>query len=307
MLRDRRYFLRMVALSPLTIRGPQAFAARLFGSTAGPCNCINILLHGFFFMEFQKDDQGKDMLVVASPQVDGHQPLYRDHDSWLLQPPDPVIDLRGALSPGSRQSFPDRVLCFSRKDISLPRDYFVSLANNYSLLMKLPLPRDIVPLRLGLRADLPLSGGNVARSIEHASNSEHVALVVRLKYDDISDPFFPSTRSYYEEHCYFPDIGDVKAALDAARTVFGKEFDLDIPDLKDAIVDLDNQSDLPDEISPDDEIALSEGAPCLPSGAKDVKKHQSRRGNHRSKNHDSKEGDDRTVEPSTCPLFGVNP
>src|SRR5258708_15482485 len=97
------------------------------------------------------------------------------------------------------------MLSFSRGDIKIKRQNFIDLGQTYSFLMKLPAPRDISPLRNGLRSDLPIADGSVTRSMRRLSDSEHVALVVRLKYDGPTDRF-PSARSYYEEHCHIPSL-----------------------------------------------------------------------------------------------------
>src|SRR5258708_1247233 len=124
MIKNRRQFLKTLSLSPLLFAHSGTSVTSLFGSTAGPCKCINILLHGFFFLEFQKDEFGKDMLVVASPIVEGHTPFFRDHDSQQLQRSTPVIDLRTQITPGSRLDFPDQMLSFSRGDIKIKRQNF---------------------------------------------------------------------------------------------------------------------------------------------------------------------------------------
>jgi len=285
---NRRHFLKMLGVgSILALSNPLLEA---YASTAGPCSCVNILLHGFFFMEFQDD-----MLLVASPKHQPHQVLFRD-SGGALQPLSSLIDLRDALQPGSKTTFPSKILQFSRSDIKLNRPFIdKNNPNQYACFMQLPKPHDIVPLRLGKVADLSPNPGNVANSIKRLCDV-NTATVTRLKYfPKTSAPF--KTRSFYAEHCHPPKACEVNNTFDAARAVFGKEFDLTIKGVESITLGKDKRSDLPDEIELDDENALEEirsaasscppplcPPPC-PPGKVCIE----------------------SVEVATCPHFGVGP
>lgn len=294
---NRRQLLKTFAISPLALTWPVKAAAKIFGSTAGACNCINIVLHGFFFLEFQKDENGKDMLVVATPPYKPHTFGCRDHGKWRLQAPSMCdSDLRTRLTPGSKLNFPTRMLSFSKTDLQLSGN-FINAANNYPILLLLPPPADIVPLRLGKRSDLHLNDGNVKTSIDNYCDPTYLGLVLRLKYAG-GDLILPKTRSYYAEHCNLPDITEMKKVLQAARDTFSSKFDLDMPDIPPAVVSLDKQKDLPDEISPDDESAIMEADPCFAPNPKSLERNQAHL-------NEGPRNDQRSVEPATCPLFGV--
>ena len=284
---NRRHFVKTLAIAPLLFTKP-ASAISMFGS----CSCVNILLHGFFFLEFQKDENDKDMLVVATPPYPYHEFGCRDHGRWRLQNPSMCdSDLRTKLAPGSKLKFPTKMLSFSKTDLQIGHP-FIDVTKAYPILLKLPPPLDIVPLRLGKRSDVHLLDGKAKRSIDSYCDPTFLGLVLRLKYDSASptDPLFPKTRNFYAEHCNLPDINEMKNILNAARASFGNEFDLDMADIPPAVVPSDKQNDLPDEISPDDESAIMEGDPCFAANFHSLKR---------------QEEDERSVEPATCPIFGV--
>jgi hypothetical protein len=296
----RRSLLKLLALAP-AVFSTRSYC-EIFGGTTGPCKCINILLHGFFFLEFQKDEQGQDMLVAVSPTYSGHCFYFRDHGKWQPQQVQPMYDLRSSLTRGSHLTFPEEMLQFSRGNISAGSQYFIDLTKSYALVLKLPPPRNIVALRKGLRSDLKFDPGNVATSIANLAKSANVGLVMRLKYDSTTDPLFPVTRNFYAEHCYPPDLTEMKNVMDAARAVFGKQFDLNITSIPNVIVQQDGQSDLPAEISPDDETALMEGEPCYSMASTVMASHH-----EVSAITQDAPGDGRSVQPATCPILGIMP
>jgi hypothetical protein len=252
---DRRDFLKMVGAGSFVFLSRSSIGAPVVG-TNGPCHCVNIVLHGFFFMEFQGNN-----LLVASPPHDKHQFYYQDAGG-ALQKLSGLIDLTGPLQSGRKTKFPNTILQFSRKDIKLTRPSFIDNGqpDRYACLLRLPWPEDIVALRRGAVADLNPQSGNVASSIKRLC-ALNVATVTRLKYFAKSSPPF-TTRNYFAEHCHMPKACEVNAAFDSARNVFGKEFDLTISGVDCISLPPDKPGDLPDEMSLDDERALEEVAPC---------------------------------------------
>ncbi len=248
-----------------------------------------ILLHGFFFMEFQKDQQG-DMLVAASPAFDHHQFLSRDHDGVFhnlrgLSP----IDLRTVLKPGTINSFDSQqILRFSRSELGLGSFLIdTSDVGSFGILLKLPLPKQIRPLRLGDFANFhPLQTGKVAQSIKRLQGfEENTAVIVCLEYEVAQGAQF--TRSFYAAHQGMPmdpdvAITEVNDTLDAATSVFGQVFDLQVTQVDvNVIVDIDDAKLLPPGIVPDDEVQLEERRDMSMS----LLGH--------------------SVSPSTCPKLGV--
>jgi hypothetical protein len=119
-----------------------------------------------------------------------------------------------------------------------------------------------------------------------------MGLVIRLKYYlQKPDPLFPKALNYYAEHCMpVTDVKEMRMVLKAAKDYINSKFDLDMSDVPSATVLLDKQKDLPDEISPDDEISILEGDPCYTAQPERLKSL-----------------DELSVEPATCPIFGIRP
>ena len=287
---SRRRFLKMLGASSALSFGTPLL--QVYSQTAGPCSCVNILLHGFFFMEFQGD-----MLLIAAPTHQPHQFLFRDSGGPLQQLSGP-IDLRNVLQQDAKTTttttFPSSILQFSRNDMKLSRPFFID--NNqpaqYACLLRLPKPHKIVPLRRGSVTDLNPTPGNVTTSINRLCNAKE-ATVTRLKYfPKMSAPF--KTRSFYAEHCHQPRACEVNDAFDSARRVFGSEFDLTIAGVDSITLAYDKRSDLPDEIQVDDEKALEELNPCAPMPCPPSRCPPGKLCQE-------------SVEVATCPHFGVGP
>lgn len=247
---------------------------------------VNILLHGFWFMEFQDN-----MLVAASPYLEGHSFQFRNHGDGQPQPvppkepgKDPVEDLFDSLNSGTVIDFvSDMMLRFSKTDMDLPRKYLAKLDQPYKTytgVILLPLPIQVLSFRLGSFANFHADpNGNVIDSINTLHGSQEASsLITCLQYTAIDGNGF--TRSYYAEHNHNPKPSEVNAALDAARTAFGPEFDLHVTSDCDAeIVPPDDSNNLPAAVWQDDERELQE-----------LKR---------------KPEDMFTVEVGTCPQFGV--
>jgi len=154
----------------------------------------------------------------------------------------------------------------------------------------LPLPEEIFAYRRGTIQSFTQNAapGNVKSSIINVGGSG-AALVTRLKYFPFAkNPPRFVTRSYYAEHCHYPDKCDVNDALNAARTAFGNEFDLKITSFTGQAVQVDLPVSLPDEVRPDDELALPEIINCPRKPPKEGCQPLTK-----------------SVEPATCPNFGV--
>lgn len=285
---NRRQFAKACALAP--------FAWKLSLSSllaySGACHCVNIILHGFFFMEFQRDT-----LVAASPVCEDHTFVFRDHGSAQFQPLAGVIDLRPALKTGPRSKFRKGTLQFSKGDIGLDPNkdsiQWQTSPQNFACVLLLPHPEDIVPLRKGPHR-FQVQGGKVSDSIGKLSDS-NVAVITRLKYFPSSTPPGFTTRNYYAEHCFKVNACDLNQAFDAARTkIFGDKFDLKIDKIENSDpLPLDGPADLPDEMDGSDEQSLYEIRPC--NEPKETKCHPSNLVGIES------------LQVATCPTFGVSP
>lgn len=253
---NRRHFMKMLGASSLFALDSPLLKAYV-ESTGGPCGCVNILLHGLFFMEFQNG-----FFFVASPMHKPHEFLFRDNGG-TLQPLSAPIDLVDVLKPGNVSDFRSDVLQFSLKDIKLAGPFIdTNNPNKYACFMRLPIPHDIVALRPGAVANLNPNPGNVTNSIQRLCDV-NVGTMIRLKYFAKSSAPF-KTRSFYAEHCHPPKACEVNDAFDSARAAFGKEFDLKISGVDYITLGYDKRSDLPDEIDIDDEKALEEINSCPP-------------------------------------------
>lgn len=247
--------------SPLPSTNPFASSANVIRTSAADApavsTAVNILLHGFFFMEFQNDT-----LVAASPAFSDHHFLLRDHGSATLQPIQNPVDLRKTLNPGTVLDFTsDMVLRFARKDIGLAdNQFFIDPGKTYGALLLLPRPAQILTLRLGLFANFhPVTSGKVAQSIiKNHDSQQSSALIACLQYTTTGGAA-GFTRSYYAEHSHDPQPQEVNAALAAATNVFGAAFDLQVTNqIDNKVVPLDDPASLPGSVSPDDENDLQD-------------------------------------------------
>src|SRR5947209_2805839 len=111
-----------------TVPQPQATSSTTNGNANLAADAIQtstfILLHGFIFMEFQKDT-----LVVASPWVDHHKFKVREHHGSLQDLTNPV-DLRNELkSNGTVNDFLSKqILRYSIADLHIVRDLYIDLS-----------------------------------------------------------------------------------------------------------------------------------------------------------------------------------
>ena len=315
---DRRQILKLLAASPLS-----AFSSSLYGwlppKNTTPAGYAHVLLHGLFFMEYQKD-----CFAVASPKHDPHCFFYFDHNTPASAtnptaiPPKQVWDLTtGDLVPGpapvvGADPFPPEILHFSKADLNHSGN-FIDLSNpsNYACAIKLPFPKYIIALRCGSFADfhpdMTTSTTNVANSIyKHCGG--RVALIAWLYYETATPTPSFQVRSLHAEHGRLPSLNDVNCALRDAQTAFS-DFDLRIADLNAKFVPMDPQWNLPDQIASADEESYIEMAsnpcshtPCPPpeqAGAQ----HSVRSGQRGP----LAETVATSIQPSNCPLFGVGP
>lgn len=296
---SRRQFLRTAAISSLVGFNPSNLLY------AAPCNCVSILLHGFFFMEFQDN-----LLIVAAPHISGHQYLFRGHGT-VPPPPHPVsgtVDLSFLNSNMKMRSFRPEILQFSRNDIGQSGNLLDSSALALcSMVLKLPIPDRILPLWQGDVNDLQFDfspPAKVANSINKAllaTKPKKIALVTCLEFENNT----PVSWNFYAEHpAELTTSGEVNNAFDEVMTVF-KNFDLHLTRIPNKHVPCDNDP-LPDELDLSDESALPQlviNPPLLCPADGLSQQAQKQRGQKDSGGIVHSE----SVQVSTCPQFGVNP
>jgi len=286
------------------------FGRNLFNSAglafASPCNCVSILLHGLFFLEFQNN-----MLVVVSPDHNGHCYRYRDHGDPLgpLPSPNPVIDLNGKLGGGSTApSYPPEMLQYKAADVTARKPY-IDLTKNYGLVLKLPYPQHIYTLRAGSGGDFhPDTTTNIYNSMKTYLGAK-IGIITWLQYGPSPNPGF-ATRTFYAEHGSLSvPYQAVNRAFGAARNVF-PDFDLLLNGNANSIVGRDQANQLPSEIDPDDERALGEMTSnnCSTiAPAKNViagqKASKGKKSTPQTKNGGGVSM--QAVEVATCPQFGI--
>ncbi|MBZ5523207.1 MAG: hypothetical protein LAP21_13300 [Acidobacteriia bacterium] len=283
----RRQILKMIAFSPLV--SLKSLAMRPFDQVghfppSGPA--VNILLHGFFFMEFQEQDK---LLIVASPKYDNHHFLFRNHGDDKLQAlPQRFIDFRKQLAPGNASDFPNEILHFSRSQSPpSPAGNIIHFepTDSYGFHMKLPCPTRIVPIRPGGQIKDFNIGGVHGNKIAYRSGPD-LSLITCLQYDtNPSTPADLRTRNYYAEHCGIPDADEIKNMLNAASDAFRVKLDIvfsRIPTVPSCGPSLPN----------DDEKALREMPPGTP-------------GNPCSKTKDCPAEQSRIIHTANCPQFGI--
>lgn len=233
----RRGILKMFALSPL-FSISSALASQSKRLVAPNVHPVNILLHGFFFMEY--DDTNK-RLLVGSPFYVNHNVGYIDRPAHQMQyipytatqPDDLTSTLAGDSS--SAVYFPSDIMQFSKRETNntgiMMIDPSVGVGDvpgKYKCLLILPYPKDIVTIRSGGS----LSDFNVAGSVG-ASIRRHtgvpLSLITCLQYDiQGTGPGF-RIRSYFAEHCDSgPDDAEMAKVLMAARNTLKGTFDLGI-------------------------------------------------------------------------------
>ncbi len=287
---SRRQLLKSLGISPFF--GLQMLGLNLIETADGTPSCINILLHGFFFVEFH----GNTLFAVA-PKISNHNYYFKDHGKRPHHKTG-VVDLSYLKSTSPKSEFPKSILQFSSKAVVGKSGYFITdkALNECTLVLILPRPNLIRPLRLGQFTDFcPDPSGAVAQSIKNSrSNVTDVPLVTALQYDpDASVPF--TTRCFYAEH---PDpivsVDDVNAAFDEATYTFDK-FDLALQKTSPNPVNCNDP--LPDGVDRDDESSLPElllGKRCDQFAGPSAT---------------IKAGDQlmAAVHVATCPQFGVNP
>lgn len=286
----RREVLKFAAAAPFLYR-------KLAGSPfpAAFQDHAHILLRGLFFMEYQSNNQ---LFVIAAPKHDKHCFFYRDdvtphHRGQHVPLPNKLSAMGGVLKAGSLPSgdpFSPEILHFSCTDIR-QNGYLIDSSNpsQYAFVWGLPYPKFVIPLRCGSYDGFNPNNGYVARSIKNHC-AGRIATVVWLGYD-VVDPTKPPSflvRTLYAEHGYDPTIPDVNCALKDATGVF-PQFDLTLGPGTSNVVPEDSQSQLPSDIDPRDEDALTEvdSNPCSITA------------------HCGLQG--QTLEVANCPIFGVMP
>lgn len=250
----RRQLMKLFAASPLFASGSRTFFSGVALAFSSSCNCVSILLHGLFFLEFQNS-----MLVVVSPDHNGHCYRFRDHGDPLgpLPTPNPVIDLNGKLDGGSTiPPYPAEMLQYKAADVTTRKPY-IDLAKHYGLVLKLPYPQHIYTLRAGNGGDFhPDPSKNIYKAMKPFLGAR-IGTITWLQYGPKLNPGF-LTRTFYAEHgSVNVPYTAVNLAFGAAQNVFS-DFDLLLTADANSIVRRDDQSQLPTEIHPDDERALAE-------------------------------------------------
>jgi hypothetical protein len=222
-----------------------------------PCRCISILLHGLFFLEYQDN-----ILVAAAPKTKLHEHRYfvRDHGGTPLELkgiPD-MSDLK-ASNPIPKDSYPAEMLRFSKGAVSIRGNLIDPTAlDKHSLILKLPIPNGIAPLRLGPFTDFhpKPATGNIANSITGLHRGQpNVSVITWLQYDPDPDIGFV-TRSFYAEHDHRASPTEVNNILQEIHDNINQSFDLQIENRQVNSYPCDNN--LPTEITQEDETSLAD-------------------------------------------------
>jgi len=216
---NRRTVLKTLAAAPAV-----SLLSGLSGCDGGPY--VNVLLHGLFMMEFNDNK-----LIIATPKFDGHIFKMRKHGQARGEAKDlpEFITILGVVKEGSRNTFKPENLTFPVSD--LKRDYAIDYQNpsKHQCTIILPLPEDILGLRVGKKDDFKPQAGDIGSHIK-STPSTVLATITCLRYKPASgvDPF---TINYYAEYPDKPSKESVNAALKAVKTVCGDQFTLQIEDL----------------------------------------------------------------------------
>src|SRR5947208_4465957 len=80
---DRRQFLKSAAACSLVGLNLTEAIPGYPVAAPKPCNCINILLHGLFFLEFDNQD---NLLYAVAPKVRHHEGGYLMRDQGQERP-----------------------------------------------------------------------------------------------------------------------------------------------------------------------------------------------------------------------------
>lgn|ERR1051326_3297971 len=302
---NRRQLMKLLAASPFFMPGSWNFFNSSALAFASSCNCVSILLHGLFFLEFQSN-----MLVVVSPDHNGHCYRFRDHRGPLgpLASPDSVIDLTRQLDGGNMiPPYPAEMLQYKATAVTARKPY-IDLAKHYGLVLKLPYPQHIYALRIGNGGDFhPDTSKNIYKAMKSFLGAR-IGTITWLQYGPGSNPGFV-TRTFYAEHgSRNVPYTAVNLAFGAAQNVF-PDFDLLLTANANSIVERDHQSQLPDEIYPDDERALAEmttnncSVAALSKSATPAQKiSKGKKSLAQSKGGTATKA---SVEVATCPQFGI--
>jgi hypothetical protein len=302
---NRRQLMKLLAASPFFIPGSRNLFNNAALAFASPCNCVNILLHGLFFLEFQNN-----ILVVVSPDHNGHCYRFRDHGGPLgpLPSPQPVIDLTTQLDGGNTiPPYPAEMLQYKAADVTARKPY-IALAKHYGLVLKLPYPQHIYTLRTGNGGDFhPDPSTNIYKAMK-PSLGARIGTITWLQYGPRLNPGFV-TRTFYAEHGSLNvPYTAVNLAFGAAQNVFS-DFDLLLTADANSIVGRDDPSQLPTEIHPDDERALAEMTRnnCLvaalsKNATPDQRVSKGKKSTARSQGGGVLQA---AVEVATCPQFGI--
>ena len=220
---DRRSLLKTLVTAPAIALLPNILA----GCSQGPY--INILLHGLFLMEFNENK-----LIIATPQFDCHEFLYRYHAESKPKCLPEFITMVGVVKDGHKTKFKPENLQFPSKDLGdgYVIDYEHPSQHNHRCTMILPLPHDIIGLRVDAKKNFQPQDGNIGKDIL-STTSDYLATITCIQYEP-APGVKPFVINYYAEHKSPPNPDSVNAALKAAKDVCGDGFNLQMKCLADA-------------------------------------------------------------------------
>jgi hypothetical protein len=237
---NRRAMLKALATVPAISLLPGG----LSGCTGDPW--VNILLHGLFMMEFNKNS-----LVIATPKFRGHEFAMRYHGQTKQDLPE-LVTMVGIVKEGELQRFQPENLQFPASDIG--NGYLIDdgKPSKHRCTMVLPLPHSIIGLRAGEKNDFHPHAGAIGDHIK-ATSSNRLATITCIQYKP-APGINPFVVNYYAEHPSTAHLQDVNDALKAAQDVCGYGFTLQMDALAGSAAPYDNK--FPDGVDKSDEEAL---------------------------------------------------
>ncbi|HEX7286182.1 MAG TPA: hypothetical protein VF532_08370 [Candidatus Angelobacter sp.] len=212
---NRRFVLKMVALTPLTLRTTLFQDVMELAMPKISSRHLDIFLHGFFLIEVQ----GKN-LVIASPKYEDHVFGYWDHTDRKLHTPPPVNStapfpwIAALDTKGNADKFPKSLLHFGRGAVGSGTGPFIPPPDDkhlYKWYLRLPLPAQIRGVRQGGNiSEMAMSSNSkIAKSVyDHCGYNKKLKLITRLRYNTVT-PVNISSINLYAEHCSPPNFGDL--------------------------------------------------------------------------------------------------
>jgi hypothetical protein len=256
---SRRSLLKALAAGP--VFSLVSYGSRIFSlptqTGASVPEYSHILLHGLIFLEYQDDH-----LVITVPDVSQHS--YEigipdsDHDrKEAPAKPSNLLDWTSSLRGGAIKTFPREIGQFSKSTTGVG-----DLTTNFRFKLVLPLPIEVIPLRLGRLADFPARAtGNVWKSMQKQCGPD-LALVTCLRYTGKVDPNWSKTNRchFYAEPKKCLALEHMNEAFRACQQAFQNPsaFDLQIDPHTDVPPTKPQDPGQPGYLSQSDELCLAE-------------------------------------------------